>query len=110
MSGSYSRRFSIRDVGAVAQAQQPTKIPRVGFLYGGRNDGFRLGMRELGYVEGKNIIFEYAMVGESFTRAPARAAGADLSTATPAANFVACPRRFLGSPGICRTICEGRLP
>jgi ABC-type uncharacterized transport system substrate-binding protein len=60
--------------GAVAQAQQPTKIPRVGFLSSGRNDGFRQGMRELGYVEGKNIIFEYAMVGESFTRAPARAA------------------------------------
>jgi putative ABC transport system substrate-binding protein len=31
-------------------------------------------MRKLGYVEGKNIIFEYPMTGESFTRAPARAA------------------------------------
>ena len=47
-------------------AQQPTKIPRIGYLSGGfpsagapRTDALRLGLRELGYVEGKNIVIEY---------------------------------------------------
>jgi putative ABC transport system substrate-binding protein len=49
-----------------AEAQQPTKIPRIGFLAGtkpapvaARVAAFRQGLRELGYVEGKNIIVEY---------------------------------------------------
>jgi ABC-type uncharacterized transport system substrate-binding protein len=49
-----------------AEAQQPTKIPRIGYLSGGfpssgapRTDALRLGLRELGYVEGKNILIEY---------------------------------------------------
>ena len=46
--------------GAVALAQQPKKVPRIGYLIGGtnsaRNEAFRQGLRELGYVEGKNII------------------------------------------------------
>jgi putative tryptophan/tyrosine transport system substrate-binding protein len=44
-----------------AEAQQPTKLPRIGFLGGGsplRYEAFRQGLRELGYVEGKNIVFE----------------------------------------------------
>jgi len=48
------------------QAQQPTKIPRIGFLtavsvssFAGRTEAFRQGLRELGYVEGKNIVIEY---------------------------------------------------
>ena len=48
---------------AVVQAQQPVKIPRVGFLStrgGPKNPGpsieaFRQGLRSLGYIEGKNI-------------------------------------------------------
>ena len=42
-----------------AQAQQPAKIPRIGYLDGGfastnagRIEAFRQGLRELGYVEG----------------------------------------------------------
>ena len=49
-----------------AEAQQPTKIPRIGFLSGAspstnvpRHEAFRQGLRELGYVEGKNIVIEY---------------------------------------------------
>jgi putative ABC transport system substrate-binding protein len=49
-----------------AEAQQPTKIPRIGFLSGGfpttnvaRHEAFRQGLRELGYVEEKNIVVEY---------------------------------------------------
>jgi putative ABC transport system substrate-binding protein len=46
-------------------AQQPAKIPRIGILLGGtlasrqaQLDGFRQGMRDLGYVEGRDIILE----------------------------------------------------
>jgi len=43
-----------------ADAQQPMKIPRIGYLIGGtnsaRNEAFRQGLHELGYAEGKNII------------------------------------------------------
>src|SRR6266478_2076233 len=45
------------------QAQQAVKLPRIGFLTGGfptvvNVEAFRQGLRELGYVEGKNIIIE----------------------------------------------------
>jgi putative ABC transport system substrate-binding protein len=45
-------------------AQQPTKIPRLGFLFIGSKDqphleSFHQGLRDLGYVEGKNIVIEY---------------------------------------------------
>ena len=49
-----------------AQAQQPAKITRIGFLgptslstIPARIDAFRQGLRELGYVEGKNIVIEW---------------------------------------------------
>ncbi len=52
--------------GAGAEAQQPTKIPRIGFyldasasVVATRIEGFRQGLRELGYIEGKNIIIEW---------------------------------------------------
>src|SRR5258706_13179299 len=49
-----------------ADAQQTAKIPRIGFQLDSpasavtaRLDGFRQGLRELGYIEGKNIIIEW---------------------------------------------------
>jgi ABC-type uncharacterized transport system substrate-binding protein len=49
-----------------AEAQQPEKVPRIGFLsatspstISARVDAFRQGLRELGYVEAKNIVVEY---------------------------------------------------
>jgi putative tryptophan/tyrosine transport system substrate-binding protein len=49
-----------------AQAQQPAKIPRIGYLTNtslsgnaARTEAFRQGLRELGYVEGKNIVIEW---------------------------------------------------
>ena len=51
--------------GAVGGAQQPAKIPRIAFLAGAadhRNpavEAFRRGLRDLGYVEGKNIQVEF---------------------------------------------------
>jgi putative ABC transport system substrate-binding protein len=48
--------------GARAEAQEPGKIPWIGYLAGAGsspNQAFVQGMRELGYVEGKNIGFVY---------------------------------------------------
>jgi putative tryptophan/tyrosine transport system substrate-binding protein len=49
-----------------AFAQQPTKVPRIGYLTAAslsdiadRAEAFRQGLRELGYVEGKNIVIEW---------------------------------------------------
>jgi putative ABC transport system substrate-binding protein len=49
----------------VAQAQQPGKVPRIGLLISASSaatttfiDAFRQGLRELGYVEGKNFVLE----------------------------------------------------
>jgi len=45
-----------------AEAQQPTKIPRIGYLgvnRTNRTEAFRQGLRELGYIEQKNIVIEY---------------------------------------------------
>jgi ABC-type uncharacterized transport system substrate-binding protein len=48
-----------------AEAQQPTKVPRISYLTGtnlsatGRPEAFRQGLRELGYVDGKNIVIEW---------------------------------------------------
>ena len=53
-------------VAVMAQAQQPKKVPRIGFLsitspstISARTEAFRQGLRELSYVEGKNIVIEY---------------------------------------------------
>jgi putative ABC transport system substrate-binding protein len=50
----------------LAEAQQAKKVPRIGFLgiaspstISARIEAFRQGLRELGYVEGKNIVIEY---------------------------------------------------
>jgi putative ABC transport system substrate-binding protein len=45
-------------------AQQPGKVPRIGFLTSGAarrdsSEAFRQGLGELGYVEGKNVLIEY---------------------------------------------------
>jgi len=62
---------------SLAQAQQPTKISRIGYLDGAfpstnaaRIDAFRHGLRELGYVEGKNIVIEYRHAEENSTASP----------------------------------------
>ena len=51
---------------ALPAEAQPTKVPRIGFLgatsrtaLAARVQAFRQGLRELGYVEGKNIVLEY---------------------------------------------------
>ena len=58
--------IAVVGVGATVDAQQTVKIPRIGFLTAAslssvapRVDGFRQGLRELGYVEGKKIVIEW---------------------------------------------------
>jgi len=62
----------------MAQAQQPTKIPRIGYLVASttspRIEAFRQGLRELGYVEGKNIVIEWRYAEGKLDRLPALAA------------------------------------
>jgi putative tryptophan/tyrosine transport system substrate-binding protein len=61
-----------------AEAQQPTKIPLIGRLGAdspssadaARREAFRLGLRELGYVEGENIVIEYRYAEGKFDRLP----------------------------------------
>jgi ABC-type uncharacterized transport system substrate-binding protein len=63
------------------EAQQPTKIPRIGYLGFGspstiptRIEAFRQGLRELGYVEGKNIFIEWRSAEGNADRLPSLAA------------------------------------
>ena len=57
--------FTFAIGGAVAQAQQPAKVPRIGLLTGASIavaapwiGAFRQRLRELGYIEGKNVVLE----------------------------------------------------
>jgi putative tryptophan/tyrosine transport system substrate-binding protein len=62
------------------RAQQPTKLPTVGALVLGSTDpeqfwrDFRQGLRELGYVEGQNIRFEFRSAQGQANRLPELAA------------------------------------
>src|SRR5262245_56385309 len=57
-------------VAGIAPAQQPGKVPRLGYLSpvnavtdSARAGGIRLALRELGYIEGQNIAIEYRYAG-----------------------------------------------
>ena len=64
-----------------AQAQQIGNVPRIGYLGGAslsaipeRIEAFRQGLRELGYVEGKNIVIEFRWAEGQLARIPGLAA------------------------------------
>jgi ABC-type uncharacterized transport system substrate-binding protein len=59
-----------------SEAEQSGKIPRIGILFiGSRNqpnlEPFKQGLREHGYIEGKNIVIEYRYADGQFDRVPA---------------------------------------
>ena len=71
--------------GVVAMAQQPAKVPRIGFLatvspstISDRVEAFRQGLRELGYVEGKNIVIEWRYEEGKADRLPSPDLAAEL--------------------------------
>jgi putative ABC transport system substrate-binding protein len=64
-------------VGAIADARQPTKVPRIGYLSvlspssdSSRLEAFRQGMRELGYAEGQSIAIESRYAEGKLDRLP----------------------------------------
>src|ERR1700675_3071837 len=65
----------------LANAQQPKKVPRIGYLSGGdpatesaRAEAVRLALRERGYIEGQNIAIEYRYAEGNDNRLPELAA------------------------------------
>jgi putative ABC transport system substrate-binding protein len=89
-----------------AHAQQlPAKIPRVGILSLADNerapmfDAFREGLRDLGYVEGRNIILEFRFAGGDLSR------GAEL-----AAELGSIPVDVIVNEGVSGMDPNGRIP
>jgi putative ABC transport system substrate-binding protein len=73
--------LSLALVPIAGEAQQATKVTPIGYLSGpslaanaARFEAFRQGLRELGYVEGKNIVIEWRSADGKFDRLPALAA------------------------------------
>lgn len=69
--------FVLVGFGAVAQAQQPKKVPRIGYLSVlspssdvPRIEAFRQGLRELGYVEGQSVSIEARYAQGKLERLP----------------------------------------
>jgi putative tryptophan/tyrosine transport system substrate-binding protein len=92
MPHRWSRRLIVQGAGAVGlgllagcgrwpgQPQQPTKVPGIGFIsastlsaIAARTEAFRQDLRELGYVEGENIVIEYRYAGGHIERLSALA-------------------------------------
>ena len=64
-----------------AEAQQPKKVPRIGYLSAfdaagesARSEAIRVALRESGYVEGQNIVIEYRYADGKLDRFPGLAA------------------------------------
>ena len=68
-------------VAVIAEAQQPKKVPTIGYLSASdaarefsRAEAIRLALRELGYIEGQNIAFQYRYAEGKRDRFPELAA------------------------------------
>ena len=62
-------------------AQPPSRVYRIGFLgatspsgYASQVEAFRAGLRDLGYVEGKNVVIEFRWAEGNYARLPELAA------------------------------------
>jgi putative ABC transport system substrate-binding protein len=67
--------------GAVAEAQQPKKIPRIGYLSNGdpasesaRSEAIRLALHKRGHIEGQNVAIDYRYAERKRDRLPELAA------------------------------------
>src|ERR1700738_4675564 len=77
----------------LAARAEPPALPVIGFFHGnkpggdaGAVDGIRAGLREAGFIEGKNFVFEYRWAEKHFDRNPALAT--DLVSREPAVIIV----------------------
>src|SRR5215470_16078149 len=73
--------LSLLAFSVLAEAQQPKKVPRIGYLSAGSPstrqysiDAFRQGLHDLGYTEGKNIVIECRYAEGKLDRLPGLAA------------------------------------
>ena len=83
-----------------ARAQQPGKIARIGLLgaasasgYANQVEGSRLGLRDLGYIEGTNIIIDYRWAEGRYERLPELAADLARSKVDVIVTHESMPRR-----------------
>jgi putative ABC transport system substrate-binding protein len=79
--GSFAVGVMLIAIGSPAEAQQPKKVFRIGYLSAfelatesTRSEAIRLALRELGYIEGENIAFEYRYAEGKSDRYPELAA------------------------------------
>jgi len=66
--GSIAVAVILLAMAVIAEAQQPEKVYRIGYLTGRTNIGpndeaFRRALRDLGYIEGRNLVIEWRFVG-----------------------------------------------
>jgi ABC-type uncharacterized transport system substrate-binding protein len=64
---------------SIADAQQPNRVYRLGYLSSGpgievREEAFRQALRELGYVEGQNLVIEWRFAKGGMSQRPELAA------------------------------------
>jgi putative tryptophan/tyrosine transport system substrate-binding protein len=93
----------------LAEAQQPAKVAKIGWLFSGaaasiasqRDEILRL-LRELGYIEGKNIAFQYRSADNKLDRLPALAD--ELVSLKVDVLLVRAPRSALAAKNATRTI------
>jgi hypothetical protein len=81
MAGDCCSSFHVRNVWAAVEAQQPTKIPRIGFLDRSTASGSALlletfwqELSKLGWIEGKSITIDYRFAEQKTERLPDLAA------------------------------------
>jgi putative ABC transport system substrate-binding protein len=79
--GRFALVLTFAMCGAVALAQQPKNVPRIGYLSSGdpatesaRSEAIRLALRERGHIEGQNIATEYRYAEGKPNKAPELAA------------------------------------
>jgi putative tryptophan/tyrosine transport system substrate-binding protein len=101
-----------------AKAQQPKKVPRIGILNIGccnsDLDAFRQGLREFGWVEGKNVAIEYRLGDGNEDRFPSLAAqlvqaNVDIVVSTNPRGTDAARQLTKNIPIVETFVSEGRL-